>query len=77
MSSDLQATPAPGPPHRLRHTECGSVAIHGTKDKSRCNFDSCSGFVYLGWLMGLTAHDTNLLMFKDFLGDAVDFDGKT
>lgn len=48
-----------------------------TKQKSRYNFESCSGFIYLGWLMGLTAHDTNLMMFKDFLGDAVDFDGKT
>ena len=31
----------------------------------------------LGWLMGLTAHDTNHLIFKDFFGNAMEFDEKT
>ncbi|MBS0389530.1 MAG: hypothetical protein JSR23_00005, partial [Proteobacteria bacterium] len=47
------------------------------KKKPRYYLDSRVSFVYLGWLMGLTSHSRNRLIFKDFFGGAVDFDGKT
>lgn len=49
----------------------------GIKAEKRYNYDSCSALKTMGWLMGLTAHDTNHLIFKDFFGNAMEFDEKT
>ena len=53
------------------------TTLHGPqKEKPRYCLNSAVFFVYLGWLMGLTSHIRNQLIFKDFSGGAVDFDGK-
>ena len=56
----------------LRH-----LSLHAqAQSKKRCNV-SAAALCILGWLMGLTAHDTNHLIFKDFFGNAMEFDEKT
>ena len=37
-----------------------NIPTVGIKDKSRCDFDSCNGFSYLGWLMGLEPTTTGI-----------------